>query len=361
MRERNLQLLKTLTETDGAPGHEGAVKTVIRQELQGVATLTEGSMGDLIAKARGSEGGPIILLAAHMDEVGFLVREITPDGFIRFAALGDWWAQVLLGQRVVIKTRQGDVPGVIGATAPHLLSAEQRQRTIPLGEMFIDVGAFTAQECRARLGVRLSDPILPVSPYTLLGNDDFVMAKALDDRIGCALIIECMHALGDVSHPNQVYGAFTVREEIGRANSSLSGWGVAPDICLVLEVGLPADTPATPPGQRSQDRVGGGVTLVIYDGVLLASAGLLDFFMAVADEQGIACQLATIGGNSAGHTAATSTVMYDVPSLCVAVPVRYAHSHNSLMCVRDYEQVLKLVLRVLQRLDEQALQAIRQS
>ena len=361
MRERYLQLLKTLTETDGAPGHEGPVKAVIREELQNTATLTEGRMGSLIAEARGNEGGPKILLASHMDEVAFLVREITPDGFIRFAALGDWWAQVLLGQRVVIKTRQGDVPGVIGATAPHLLSAEQRQRSIPLREMFIDVGAFSAQECRTRLGVRLSDPILPVSPYTPLSNDDFILAKALDNRIGCALIIECLRALGDQPHPNQVYGAFTVREEIGRANSSLSGWGVAPDICFVLEVGLPADTPATPPSQQSQDRVGGGVTLVIYDGVLLASAGLLDFVTKVADEEGINCQLATIGGNSAGHTMATTAVMYDVPSLCVAVPVRYAHSHNSLMYVRDFEQVLTLMLSVLQRLDNQALDAIRDS
>ena len=118
MRERSLRLLKTLTETDGAPGHEREVKAVIRKELAGIAALSEDSMGSLIAEARGNKEGPAVLFSAHMDEVGFVVKEITPDGFIRFAALGDWWSQVLLGQRVVIKTRNGDVTGVIGATAP---------------------------------------------------------------------------------------------------------------------------------------------------------------------------------------------------------------------------------------------------
>ena len=161
-------------------------------------------------------------------------------------------------------------------------------------------------------------------------------------------------------HPNQVYGAFTVREEIGRPNSALSGWSVSPDICFILEVGLPADTPATPPDQQTSDRLGGGVTLVIYDEVLLANAPLLQFVLSVAEEHDIPCQLATIGGNTAGKTVATTAYMHDVPSLCLGVPLRYAHSHNSLMCLRDYQLTLSLLSRLLQRLDEQALVAIRQ-
>ena len=359
-REQSLRLLKTLTETDGAPGHEGEVKAVIRNELGGIAALSEDSMGSLIAEARGNTEGPVVLFSAHMDEVGFVVKEITAGGFIRFAAVGDWWSQVLLGQRVVIKTRQGDVPGVIGATAPHLLSAEQRKLLVPLSGMFIDVGAFNAEACRNRLGIRIGDSIVPHSPFTPLGNGDVVVGKALDDRLGCALIIECLQELANRSHPNRVYGAFTVQEEIGRANSSLSGWSVSPDICFILEVGLPADTPATPPDQQSNDRAGGGVTLVIYDEVLLANAALLEFVLSVAEENNIPCQLSTIGGNSAGNTVSTTAYMHDVPSLCLGVSVRYVHSHNSLMVLKDYELALSLVLHLLQRLDEQALMAIRQ-
>lgn len=360
MRERHLQLLKALTETDSVPGHEQAVKAVIREALQDAAHLSEDGMGSLIAEAQGNETGPTILLSAHMDEVGFQVKEITAQGFVRFAALGDWWAQVLLGQRVVIKTSHGDVVGVIGAIAPHLLSAEQRHRPVPLSEMFIDVGAFDAEECRAQLGVRIGDSIVPSSLFTLLNNDDFVLSKALDDRIGCALIIECLQSLVNLPHPNRVVGAFTVREEIGRPNSTLSGWDGAPDICFILEVGLPADTPGVPEEQKTQDRLGGGVTLVAYDGVLLPDSALLDFVISVAEELGVSTQLTTLGGDSAGSTSGSTVVMHDVPSLCLGVSVRYAHSHNSLMYMNDYEQVLTLLLGIMQRLDERTLKAINQ-
>ena len=318
MREERLRLLEALTQVDGAPGHEGQVKAVVRQQLQGVAALAEDRMGSLVATARGNQAGPSILLTAHLDEVAFMVRDITPDGFVRFAALGDWWDQVLLGQRVSIKTRQGNVPGIIGAAAPHLLSPEQRKRSVTISEMFIDVGSFSAEETRDALGIRVADPIVPSSPFTLLRDGNYVLSKALDDRIGCALIIECLRALAERPHPNSVYGAFTVREEIGRANSSLSGWDVSPDVCLILEVGLPADTPFTPAQQRSQDRLGGGVTLVTYDGVLLPNAALVDFVCSVAREPGIPCQPTAILG-SAG-TDGTHAIMYDVPSLCLGVP-----------------------------------------
>ena len=356
MRERLVRLLRMLTELHGAPGHEGAVKAAIRGELDGFADLSEDRMGSLIAGARGNQAGPAILLAAHMDEVGFMVREITAGGFVRFAALGDWWDQVLLGQRVIIKTHQGDVPGVIGAVAPHLLSPEQRRRPVSLSEMFIDVGAFSAAETQGELGVRVGDAIVPAAPFTLLRDGDFVLSKALDDRVGCALIIECLKSLAEMPHPNRVYGAFTVREEIGRANSSLCGWEQSPDVCFIIEVGLPADTPATPAGQASQDRLGGGVTLVTYDGVLLPSAALLDFVIQVSKETGIPCQPTAILGTAGSGT---TTVMYDVPSLCLGVPIRYAHSHGSLMYLPDYEHALALLVHLMLRLDQAALIEIR--
>jgi putative aminopeptidase FrvX len=357
-REERLRLLEALTQVDGAPGHEGQVKAEVRRQLAGIGSMAEDAMGSLIATAKGNQEGPVVLLAAHLDEVGFMVRDITPDGFVRFAALGDWWDQVLLGQRVSIGARKGNVLGIIGAAAPHLLSPEQRKRTVPLGEMFIDVGSFSLEETRDTLGVSIGDPIVPVSPFTLLRDGNYVLSKALDDRIGCALIIECLQALADRAHQNSVYGAFTVREEIGRANSSLSGWDVTPDVCLILEVGLPADTPFAPPGPRSQDRLGGGVTLVTYDGVLLPHQALVEFVLRVAEEEGIPCQPTAILG-SAGGTG-THAIMHDVPSVCLGVPIRYAHSHASLMYFADYERAASLVIGLCQKLDAGALRALKE-
>jgi endoglucanase len=368
MSEERLRLLETLTQADGAPGHEGPVKVVVRRELAGVADVREDRMGSLIAAARGNQAGPVILLTAHLDEVGFMVRDITPEGFVRFAALGDWWGQVLLGQRVVIHTRKGRAPGVTGAAAPHLLSAEQRRTAVPLAEMFIDVGSSSRAETEDTLGVAIGDPIVPVSPFTPLRDGEVVVSKALDDRIGCALMIECLRALADAPHPNSVYAAFTVREEIGRANSSLSGWDVTPDLCLVLEVGLPTDTPFATP-VRGKDRLGGGVTLVTYDGALLPHPGLVEFALRVAEEAGIPCQPTAIlssggpgdaAGGAAGGGGGTTVVMYDVPSLCFGVPIRYAHSHVSMMRTADYEHAVNLLINLCQKLDAGVLRVLRE-
>jgi putative aminopeptidase FrvX len=357
-RQVGMQLLETLTQTDGAPGYESRVKAEVRRQLAGVAPVIEDGMGSLIASAKGNREGPVILLAAHLDEVGFMVRDITPDGFVRFAALGDWWSQVLLGQRVAIDTRKGKVPGVIGAAAPHQLSPEQRTRAVPIAEMFIDVGSFSVAETRDVLGVSAGDPIVPVSPFTLLRDGQFVLSKALDDRIGCALAIECLAELAERPHDNSVYAAFTVREEIGRSNSSLSGWDVTPDVCIILEVGLPTDTPFRAGIKGSNDRLGGGVTIVTYDGVLLPHRGLVDFVLKVAEEEGIPCQPTAILA-SAGAPG-THVVMHDVPSVCFGVPIRYAHSHASLMCAADYAHAASLVVSVCQRLDASALAALRE-
>src|SRR5690606_26321403 len=146
---------------------------------------------------------PKIMLAGHMDEIGFMVKHIASDGFIRFTTLGGWWDHVLLGQRVSIITRKGEVVGVIGAKPPHLLSPDERGKLVQRKNMYIDIGA-SSEEDVEKAGVRVGDPIVPVSEFTVLANPKTYMSKAFDDRVGCGVMLSAMQSLASGRHPNTI-------------------------------------------------------------------------------------------------------------------------------------------------------------
>jgi endoglucanase len=198
-------LFKELTEAPGVPGYEGEVRAIIRRHLEPLTTIERDRMGSIIGKKVGQGERPRIMLASHMDEIGFMVKLITKDGFLRFVPLGGWWDQVLLAQQVVIKTAQGDVYGVVGAKPPHLLPLEDRKKLVERKDMYIDIGASSEEEVH-RAGVRPGDPIVPLAAFTPLAPGKTYLAKAWDDRVGCALLIQALQSLSQGSHPGTVYG-----------------------------------------------------------------------------------------------------------------------------------------------------------
>ena len=209
--DATVKLLKDLTEAHGVPGYETPVREVTRQYLAPLGVLSQDKIGSLICRKDGQAAAPRVMLAGHMDEIGFMVKHITKEGFIKFLPLGGWFSQVLLGQRVIIKTSKGDVVGVIGVKPPHLLSAEERSKVVTLKEMYIDIGA-TSQEEVAEIGVRTGDPVVPRADFVELAGGKAYLSKAFDDRIGVALVIAALQALQQQAHPNTVYGAATVME-----------------------------------------------------------------------------------------------------------------------------------------------------
>ena len=178
------QLLKELTEAHGVPGYEHDVRAVIRGRLEPFGDIVQDKIGSLICRV--GDQGPKVMLAGHMDEIGFMVRHITKEGFIKFLPLGGWWDQVLLGQRVIIKTSDRDVVGVIGAKPIHLVPADERGKVVVKRDMYIDIGATALAEVEAA-GVRVGDPIVPDTCFTVLASGKTYLAKAFDDRLGCAL------------------------------------------------------------------------------------------------------------------------------------------------------------------------------
>src|SRR5512136_47160 len=160
------QLLKELTETPGVSGYEAPIRAVIRKHLEPFGRLSQDKVGSVICDVRGQSDSPRVMLAGHMDEIGFMVRQITKEGFIKFLPLGGWFDQVLLGQRVLIKTSKGDVTGVIGAKPPHMLTADERQKVVVRKDMYIDIGATSEAEVK-EAGVQPGDPIVPRADFQI--------------------------------------------------------------------------------------------------------------------------------------------------------------------------------------------------
>ena len=209
-------LLKELTETHGVPGYESPIRAVVRKYMEPFGELSQDKIGSVICEKKGDSAAPREMLAGHMDEIGFMVRQITKDGFIKFLPLGGWFDQVLLGQRVLLKTAKGDVTGGIGAKPPHLLTAEERQKVVARKDMYIDIGATSEAEVQ-EASVQLGDPIVPRADFQILANGKTYLSKAFDDRVGVALMVSALQALKARPHPNTVFATATVMEEVGYA------------------------------------------------------------------------------------------------------------------------------------------------
>ena len=183
MADETMELLRELTEAPGISGYEQEVREIIRRHLQAITAIEQDRLGSIVCRKEGEAKKPRIMLAGHMDEIGFIVKLITDEGFIKFSPLGGWWAHVMLAQRVVIKTRKGDVIGLIGSKPPHILKEEEQKKLQELKDMYVDVGATSGAEAKD-LGICPGDPIVPICPFTVLGTGKTYLAKAFDDRVG---------------------------------------------------------------------------------------------------------------------------------------------------------------------------------
>jgi len=275
-----------------------------------------------------------------------MVKSITKEGFVRFLPLGGWWGHVVLAQRLVIRTRRGDVLGVVGSKPPHELKDEDRKRVLEVRDMYIDVGAASDFDVRKRLDIRPGDFIVPESPFSVMANPDMLLAKAWDNRIGCALAAETVRQLKGKRHPNTVFAVATVQEEVGLRGAQTSAFKVQPDVGIALDVGIAHDTPGT----EGDENLGGGPLVVIYDSSSIPNRNLLDLVDDTARKLKLSLQFESVerGGTDAGRIHVTGE---GVPSISMGVPARYIHSHVSIIHRRDYEQTVRLLVALVQRLD----------
>ncbi|WP_213423389.1 M42 family metallopeptidase [Bhargavaea massiliensis] len=352
--DEQLQMLKDLTDAKGIPGNEREAREVMKRYIEPFAdSIDYDGLGSLIAEKKGSAEGPRVLVAGHLDEVGFMISKIDDKGFLSFQTVGGWWSQVMLAQRVTIVTRDGrELTGVIGSKPPHILSAEARKKPVDIKDMFIDIGASSKEEAM-EWGVRPGDMVAPYFEFTVMNNPDYLLAKAWDNRIGCAIAIDVLRKLKDEQHPNTVFSAGAVQEEIGLRGARTVAAKVKPDIGFAVDVGIAGDTPGIS-SKEATGKMGDGPQIVLFDASMVSHKGLRDLVVDTAEEQGIPYQFETIpgGGTDAGSIHLANE---GVPSLAICIPTRYIHSHSAILHKKDYEHAVQLLVAVIKKLDRETV------
>jgi|1185.fasta_scaffold01029_3 putative aminopeptidase FrvX len=354
-QDRVTDLLKELSEAPGVPGYEEPIRKLMTERMKPLAdSVSYDGLGSVIAVQ--GKSGPRIMVDAHMDELGGMVRHVRPDGYLSLEMLGYWLDAALPDQRWVVIGSKGAVPGISALWDAHIAPHQDGHQTQPR-QVLIDIGARNAADVEA-LGISPGDPVVPVSEFTILANQRY-LGKAWDDRIGCAAMLEAMRRLAHEAHPNQIFYAATVQEEgsIEMRGAQTSARSIDPDIGIALEVGIPNDLPGPDP-EAAQETLGGGPGVMLYSFSELPNRKLLDFEKQVAKELRIPLQFDFVPGfgDDAGAIKLNKT---GVPVTTLLVPTRYTHTHNGIIDRSDFDRTVDLLVALLKKLDATTVARIK--
>ena len=353
-QDRAERLLAELADAPGPSGYEEAVRGIMVRELSPLADrISYDGVGSVIAQQGGS--GPKVMLDAHMDELGGMVRRVTPTGFLSMQMLGGWLDQALPDQRWIIIGRNGPVHAVTGIRDVHVVPAEERTHVFARDSLYLDVGARTAADVAA-LGIAPGDPVVPDSPFVALPGGRY-LGKAWDDRVGCAVVIEALRRLRASGHPNQLFVAATVQEEVGLRGARTAADLIKPDIGIAIEGGITGDSPGRSP-EETQALLGGGPGLFLYDSSTLPNRRMVTLVGEVAAAKHIPLQRDLVQGYG-DDSAAIQATAGGVPTINLVVPARYTHAHNGIIDRADFDQTVDLVVALIQRLDAPTVTRLR--
>ncbi len=345
----SLEILRDLSNAFGPSGHEDDVRAYISALIRPlVDDLWEDAPGNLIAVRKGT-GKKRLMLDAHTDEVGIMVRYIDENGFLKFAKIGGWDDRIFPSHRVKLRKRDGSFYyGTIGMAPPHVLSDEQKKKPIPADDYFIDVGALSADDAEAR-GIHVGDVGVLDYPFFEFAPDHF-MGKAFDDRAGCAILIRVLKALADgkVKTPLAVFASFSTSEELGLRGARVSAFGIDPHVALAFEGTIGADFPGVPADRRPCSQRKGPVLSVI-DSSMIVPRRMSEFLFDCAARAKVPYQIKMpiFGGTDAGAIHQTRA---GVLSGVISVPCRYIHSPNSTLYWPDFECTEKLACEAVRRI-----------
>ncbi len=364
--QQSMEFMEELTNCFGPSGFEEEPAKIVRNYVSRFCDkVYSDKLGSLLFEKKGTADRPAILIPGHIDEVGFIVSSINKQGFLTFNPLGGWFDQVLLGQRVVVRTNKGMVSGVIAAKPPHLLPPEERTKVVLMKKMFIDIGASNDEEAKA-MGVRMGNPVIPDSRFSTLkkrvfrdgkrkGEDLIAMGKAFDNRIGAWTVAEVVRTLAEenIKHPNTVIGAATTLEEEGLRGARTTAYVSKPDVCIALDTDIAGDIPGIEESEAAA-KMGYGPSLTTFDSSMIPNQGLLELVIRTAEKTKIPYQLSqVVADTDAGviHMANAGC-----PSVALGVPARHVHSHVGLFSMADAENCVRLVVEVIKQLDKKTVE-----
>jgi putative aminopeptidase FrvX len=336
--------LEKLSNACGITGRENEVKDLMIQLLKPHADeIQEDKMGNVIAIKKGNSKAPKIMLAAHMDEVGLMVKTITKDGFLQFSKMGGIDDRILPAQKVAVYTKKGIYSGIIGSKPPHIQKEEERKKIITYDDLFIDVGAENKEDA-ANMGIAIGDPVAFDIKYVKLCKD-VVIGKAFDNRAGCIIMVEALRLLKETECTICAVG--TVQEEVGLRGAATAAFGVDPDLAIALDVTIAGDVP----GVREFDtsvKMGKGPALTISDSGLITHPKVLRWLIETAEEEKIPFQIES-GLLGSTDAARISMTRQGIPSGNISIATRYIHSPVGMLSLKDIENSAKLTSAAIQK------------
>jgi putative aminopeptidase FrvX len=339
--------LEKLSNACGVTGREEEVRTLMIKLIKPYADeIKVDRLENVIAIKKGKKNKPKIMLAAHMDEVGLMVKNVTKDGFLKFAKMGGIDDRILLAQKVIVHTQKGPLQGIIGSKPPHIQKEEERKKIVTYDKLFIDIGAENSKDA-AKMGVKVGDAVSFDVKYAKIGQD-VVIGKAFDDRVGCAIMIDTLKQLG--STDCTVCAVGTVQEEVGLRGAATATFGVDPEIGIALDVTIAGDVPGVSEFETSL-KMGQGPVLTVADSGLITHPKILRLLLNTAEENKIAYQLET-GLPGATDAARMSLTRQGVPSGTVSIATRYIHSPVGMLSLKDAKNCAKLTAAAIQNIQE---------
>ena len=341
----DFELLKRISETPGAPGFEHLVRNLVKEQIKDfVDDMYVDSMGSLIAVKKGRENKRV-LVAAHMDEISFIVTHIDDEGFIRFHPLGGFDPKTLTAQRVIVHGRE-DVPGVMGSKPIHLMTADEKNKLTQLRDYFVDVGMPVEQ---VKSMVDVGDPITRERELVVMG--DCVNGKSLDNRVSVYILIETLKALKGKEIPFDFYAAFTVQEEVGLRGAFNAAGHIDPDFGIGLDVTIAFDTPGALPFEVVT-KLGKGTAIKILDGSIICDSRMVSFMKSACNKHNIPYQMEILPAGGTDTAALQRQGAKGSIAGAIYIPVRHIHQSIEMAHMGDIEATIDLLTATISELDD---------
>lgn len=357
--EIDLDLLKRLSEADGIGGMEREVSRIVTSYGKDYSDdIQYDNLGSVILKSSGENktNGPKIMLSSHMDEVGFMVRSITAEGYVNLLPVGGWWGHVMPAQEMTITTINAEkIIGVVGSRAPHGLASKVKEKVIQPMDLYLDLGV-TSKQAVEQLGVSIGDMITPNVSFREMNDSNYLMGKAWDDRCCVGVGLEVLKNLSESDHEADIYFAATTQEEVGIRGARTAVHTIKPDVAIALDVTTATDTPFDNKGMR----LGDGVVLSVLDSLTIGNSGLVQMMEEIVNDLSLDVRydFMTVGGTDACNI---HKMMEGVVSMTLSLPTRYMHSPRLIIHKEDYIQTIKLVTEFCRRLNWEKLNQLKSS
>ena len=346
--QTDISFLERLLDAAGPSGFEVRAARVWRQEAETFADEVSVDVSGNSFALLAAERRPRVMLAGHIDEIGLQITHIDDEGFLYVDEIGGWDPQVLVGQRVRILARDGDVYGVVGKKAIHVMSTEDREKASKTKSLWVDVGAGSRDEVSG-LGVRVGDPMVLAQGLLRLAGDR-IASRAIDDRIGAFVVLEALRLLAEDRPAHFVAAVATVQEEIGFSGGGArtSAYSLEPDVAVVVDVTFSTDVPDLEKKELGEHRLGGGPVLTRGSS---SHGGVFEMLAEVAEAEGIPYSIQAAPKATRTDADGIHLTRHGVPTAVVSVPNRYMHSPNEVVSVEDVRNTARLIAAFVRRLD----------